>query len=918
MSLEKEPIPDAPGTPSHSMVARSLMWLADAIYRFPRLFFYPQVVLFALCLFFTIDKLQFDTNRNNLVGAEKEYHRNYLRYKEEFTGQDDLVAVVESEDIEKNRQFVERLGARLEAETNTFTDVFYKGDLKLMGPKALLFVTNETILVEMLQQLKDSRPVLANFTQATNLNSLFRLINKQFRSAKAEKDANTDALISAIPALTRVVDQATDCLSRPGTPPSPGVTALFDGGDEAESSLYITFASNRIYLATARALREDLNGTAVERLRELVRQTQGEVPGVNAGITGEPVLEVDEMHQSQVDTTVATIVSLVLCGLLFVFSYKESGRPVKATICLVVGLVYTMGFTTLAVGHLNILTITFLPMLVGMAIDFGIHLVTRYEEELRHGRHEREAMVKAIVNTGQGIFTGCFTTAGAFLAMGFTNFKGIQEMGLISGCGLLVCLFPMMTLLPVLLLRGRQNVLDHTPPPTVDTRARIERLWLERPGLVTGITLTLCVLSFTQFPKVHFDYNLLNMQSAALPSVQYEKKLIYGASKSVLAGVVMTDSLPKAFELEQRLNRLPSVSSVDSMAHFLMSEQAGKLALVTQIKAQLADLRFPEVDVDPVNLPELRLTLQTLRAYFGLGAKGAEREGEEKLSNELIAARQAIGLLNQSIAATDPEVAAKKLATYQQALFNDLQGTLEAIRNQDDSAPLRVEDLPQALRSRFVGKSGTNFVLLISPKLDVWQRENQQVFVREVRTVDPHVTGTPVQLLEYTTLLKNSYQEAALYALAAIAVLVFVHFRSIPCVLLALLPVALGTTWTVGWMGWCGIPFNPANIMTLPLVVGVGVTNGIHILNRYAEEQNPSILARSTGKAVLLSGLTTIVGFGSLIPAKHQGIASLGLVMSMGTATCMIAGLTFLPAFLGFASKRGYLKRLSSAKNRMV
>ena len=386
----------------------------------------------------------------------------------------------------------------------------------------------------------------------------------------------------------------------------------------------------------------------------------------------------------------------------------------------------------------------------------------------------------------------------------------------------------------------------------------------------------------------------------------------------MLAGVVMTDSLPKAFELEQRLNRLPSVSSVDSMAHFLMSEQAGKLALVTQIKAQLADLRFPEVDVDPVNLPELRLTLQTLRAYFGLGAKGAEREGEEKLSNELIAARQAIGLLNQSIAATDPEVAAKKLATYQQALFNDLQGTLEAIRNQDDSAPLRVEDLPQALRSRFVGKSGTNFVLLISPKLDVWQRENQQVFVREVRTVDPHVTGTPVQLLEYTTLLKNSYQEAALYALAAIAVLVFVHFRSIPCVLLALLPVALGTTWTVGWMGWCGIPFNPANIMTLPLVVGVGVTNGIHILNRYAEEQNPSILARSTGKAVLLSGLTTIVGFGSLIPAKHQGIASLGLVMSMGTATCMIAGLTFLPAFLGFASKRGYLKRLSSAKNRMV
>lgn len=120
--------------------------------------------------------------------------------------------------------------------------------------------------------------------------------------------------------------------------------------------------------------------------------------------------------------------------------------------------------------------------------------------------------------------------------------------------------------------------------------------------------------------------------------------------------------------------------------------------------------------------------------------------------------------------------------------------------------------------------------------------------MRELRQVAPGVTGTPVQLYEYTTLLKDSYIEAACHALAAIAILVFIHFRRLVCVLLALSPVALGATWTVGWMGWMGVQFNPANIMTLPLVVGVGVTNGIHILNRFAEERNPSILARSTGK----------------------------------------------------------------------
>ena len=116
--------------------------------------------------------------------------------------------------------------------------------------------------------------------------------------------------------------------------------------------------------------------------------------------------------------------------------------------------------------------------------------------------------------------------------------------------------------------------------------------------------------------------------------------------------------------------------------------------------------------------------------------------------------------------------------------------------------------------------------------------------------------------------------------------------------MLALVPVAIGSLWLGGLMGWLGVPLNPANIMTLPLVIGIGVTNGIHILNRFAEEQTPSILARSTGKAVLVSGLTAMAGFGSLILAQHRGIHSLGCVMTTGLATCMIAGLTFLPALL--------------------
>ena len=173
------------------------------------------------------------------------------------------------------------------------------------------------------------------------------------------------------------------------------------------------------------------------------------------------------------------------------------------------------------------------------------------------------------------------------------------------------------------------------------------------------------------------------------------------------------------------------------------------------------------------------------------------------------------------------------------------------------------------------------------------------------------MTGTPVQLYEYTSLLKKSYQDAALYALAAISLLVLFHFRSLSALLLALLPVAIGGIWLGGFMGYYGVPFNPANIMTLPLVIGIGVTNGIHILNRFAEEQQPSILGRSTGKAVLVSGLTTCAGFGSLILAQHRGIATLGEVMTVGVAACMIAGLVVLPAILTLLS-RGQRKQPSA------
>lgn len=907
---------------SSSFAARILRSLAIGVCKYPKAFLLPQILLFFTSVFYTVKNLEFHTDRNALVDADKPYHRNYLDYKASFDSEDDVIAVVESEDAEKNRQFVERLGARLNAEPELFSGVFYKGDLKRLGPKALFFPKEDSVIQTMREQIRKARPILEAFQRVNSLESLINEVNRQFRTAS--KESENTALASALPALQRILSQADAALSRQGVPPSPDAETLFNPDREALQKKYLTFANGKIYLVTARPAASDRKKEAVARFRELTAAVQAEVPGVNVGVTGETVLALDEMRQSQTDSLVASCISLALVTLIFSFCYQETGRPIKATLCLLIGLGYTMGYTTLLVGRLNILTIAFLPMLIGLAIDFGIHLITRYEEELRRGACAETAIQKSLIHTGQGIFTGCLTTAAAFCAMTFTEFQGVQEMGWITGGGMILTLIPMTTILPVLLLRGRQNALDqqiHPPKTAQNRRAVVEQIWLRRPKQTLAIGLLLAGLSLTQLPKIRFDYNLLNMQAENLPAVQYEKKLIQEADQSVIFALVIADSLEQAKTLEPEIRRLPSVADVDSVTGFLSAPQNRRLEAIRHLRQEAAKIQFAAPSTQSVNLDELSQALTFFQSYLSLAAQALEQTAadsnppnrqrpQQSRANPAVPKAETFrtlqataGRLQQNMRRLPPQQASQQLTSFQNALFNDLRQTFHALANQDAGDPPTADDLPPSLRKRFIGKSGRH-LLQVYPKENLWERSHQKTFVQDLRNLaarlenPPVITGTPVQLLEYTSLLKRSYEETALYALAVIAVLSLLHFRSWLAVLLAILPVALGSIWLLGLMGILNIPFNPANIMTLPLVVGIGVTNGIHILNRYREERRPELLSISTGKAVLVSGLTTMAGFGSLLLAHHRGIQSLGFVMTIGVFACMTAGLAILPCLL--------------------
>lgn len=508
---------------SNSTFALLLRKLVHAVCRYPRRFIYPQFLLAALCLVYAVQGLRLDMDRDHLIGPKVKSQQIYLAFEKQFPNEgNDLVVAVESGHSERTRQFIERLAAKLKSDTNLFSDLFYKADLTTLGPKGLLLASTNH-LKDLSHTLGNYRPLIAQFSQATNLDSLFSFVNEQFRGSSMAKTKEAESLVDAIPFMRSVISQAMQGVLRPGKPPPPEVESLLAGGPQGEEQIYITVDKGRTYLLTARPRSADLTSAAIERLRQLIQATQVEVPGVDVGLTGGPVLDYDEMRQAEHDTAKARIVAFILCAVLFIFAYRQLWRPVKTAICLLIGLGYTLGFTTLAVGHLNILTITFAPMLIGLAIDFGIHFISRYEEEMRNQRTEAEAIERASIFTGQGIVTGALTTAAAFLAMALTHFKGIQEMGVISGCGLLLCLVPMMTTLPVLLMHGRQNLRDREIGPAGQRRLQIEFLWLKHPLIVIAASMLLCLGAALQFHHLFFDYDLLHMQSQALPSVIYEK-----------------------------------------------------------------------------------------------------------------------------------------------------------------------------------------------------------------------------------------------------------------------------------------------------------------------------------------------------------------------------------------------------------
>lgn len=629
-------------------------------------------------------------------------------------------------------------------------------------------------------------------------------------------------------------------------------------------------------------------GTAgIETLRSILASVQENHPGVILQLTGLPVMENDEMRSSQNAMNWATWLSVLGVALFYIYFFRELRHPILAIIALFVGIGWSMAYITFFVGHLNILSMAFAVILIGLGIDFGIHYTSRYLTCRSEGNDTKTALIRTGKEIGPGILTGALTTAAAFFMAGATEFTGIAELGIIAGGGVLCCCLAALTVLPILIY-----MVDKNRPQEKFKTPRDPVFFHGNPKVVFFLSVLVIGAAACGLPKLYYDYNLLNLQPKGLESVALEMRLIEESKQSCWFAISMSDNEEVLRDRIEKFSALPSVDHVEQLVTLISDENP----LVRQIHEVLTKTPS-DVHQRPVLTKEdarkLYQCLETARVCLtGKEEFLSYYERIEALQKQLLGMR-----LTEYFA---------RMTQYQESLARDLLAKLNKLEKMSSPEPPNLSDLPKAYVDRMRAEDGT-FLLKIYAKGDLWDMENLKTFVQEVRSVDPKVTGNPLQTYECSLQMKKGYQDAACYALGIVFLLLMLDLRSITDTLFALLPVVLGIVCTFGIMGYFNIPLNAANLIVLPLILGIGIDDGVHIMHDFHNSYQGGTyrISSSTSMSVILTSLTTILSFGTLMLAEHRGLQSLGMVLAIGTTCCWLASLLVLPAMLNLFFSHG-------------
>ena len=851
----------------------------------------------------TARHLTFQTSSVELLPPHHIYVQRFKEYLRDFGELNDIVIAIEAPSPSRAEVYADRLATEIKRLPGAGR-VAYRVDPDLFAGQALLYLSTPE-LDDLADKIRLHRPFIERYAARPTLAELLDAIGDEIarRLALGFVDLGLDGggteKVDAgfVDALLGVVAEGVEGV---GVGASPWAR-VFTSAAEHERSGYFFSADDRLLFLLVEPRREAANFTDNERfiaaIRGAIRTLRATYPDVAAGATGTPALSNDEMLTAFRDSTMATLLAVTLTvGALFLVM-RCAVVPLVMTAVLLASLAWSLGIITATVGHLTVFSVMFISLLIGIGIDYGVYLFFRYEEELGLGRTPQQALDATAAGSGPGILFGALAAAGTFGVLMLTEFRGIQEFGFVAGISILMAFIAMLTLFPALLVTMHRRPVP-APAATgaggAGGAADVPLLGhlLRRRVSILIVAAALTSGALLALPAVRFDYSRLNLQARGTESVIWERKIME-SRRSGFAALATADSLPELKAKQAAFSALPAVSELVSVLKLVPADQDAKIAAVRRLAPLVADVHLGHESA--VDVAAIRTALATLRHRLTIAA--VEAEGRTAAATLRSARDRADALLGR-LQRGDAELASR-LAQVQASLRDDFAAKLDTL--QDNLAPrhVTVRELPPDLTRKFIGASG-RLLMLIYPAIDTWDRDGAREFVRQLRSVDAAVTGSPVISYEASRLVEAAYWHGTLYAAALVAVLAVVMLRRPLDAVLALVPMALGTLWTIGFMPVLGLSFNLANVWGLPLIIGASAEYGLNVVLRYRERTvaGGAPFPRSGILAVVLNGLTNMAGFGSLMVARHQGIFGLGLFLTIGSAAALASSLLLLPTLL--------------------
>ena len=836
------------------------------------------LLLTAVFLYYTATYLSLDTDLSKMLDPQLRFRQLQVDMRKAFPQFSDLIVVVIDGDNADNANAAsQKLMARLKQEKTTLESIYDPEQTSFFSQNGLLYL-DKMELLQLSDHLTEAAPFLGTLAQDPSLRGLFTVLGRAL-------DENLSADYRA--RLKTMLDSIS------------GIAEALSAGRQVKQSWRGQFIEGKLSQGNDRrhfilikpkfdysSMQSGQEGT--NTVRRVAQELQLDPQhGVRVRLTGEVPIQDEELESVSRGAGISILLSALLVCVILILGLRSTRLVAAILVTLFVGLIWTAAFTTFAIGHLNLISVTFAVLFIGLGVDFGIQFGMRYKEELNRTKNYDIALSEAANGAGGMLTLAALAAAISFFSFTSTSYRGLAELGVISGVSMFIALIFNLTLLPALLKLMPVDMESKLPKSSVLTRLRFPvRRHRKR---ILGVAALTAVVSLALLSQVRFDFNPLNMKDPNTESVATFLDMLNDPNTTPYTIDVLTANLNEAKEVAAKLEKLVVVDKALTLASFVPDDQDEKLAVIADMALVLQPLVTPARVAAPSTQEEFRAVEQfqkKLQAAGGENPDSAFAASMKRLANALEKLKSVPGWPDQA------------LQQLRDGVVGDLPQNLANLRKLLQPQHIELKDVPQDLRERYVAADGRARVEVF-PKINITDNKELRRFVYEVQKVVPQAIGTPVALVEGGDTVVRACLQASVIALCAALILLLLVLQSVSGAFQVLLPLFLAMAMTAASSVILNLPLNLANIIALPLLLGLGIAFGIYLVMRKRSGLDVEHLFRSsTPRAVLFSALTIVVSFGSLAFSEHRGLAGMGLLLTLALSFTLLCTLVVLPAVM--------------------